>query len=101
MRTPYCHRRFGFGLVLASFALGSAALAQGPGGPLPGSGPPPPPPPGGPRELTAVNIPLEALQAPLKLTAAQKEKIAQIQQQFHEQMRREMPPPPGGPGGER
>jgi Spy/CpxP family protein refolding chaperone len=100
MDTLYRPRKFGYCLALASIALGSVAMAQGPGEPPPGGGPPPPPP-GGPRVLTAANIPPEALQAGLKLTVAQQAQVAQIRQQLHERMRREMPPPGGRPPGAR
>ncbi len=115
------------GLALFT-ALGSAicalpAHAQGPeDGPPPGQGPQggPPPPGGGPGgpggnfgpggpggpgmrgmnrpPMTALHIPVAVLDAELKLTSAQKEKIAQAQKQFMQQAR---PTPPGqdGPQG--
>ncbi|HZO87339.1 MAG TPA: hypothetical protein VFB38_03305 [Chthonomonadaceae bacterium] len=90
-------------IALALIAVATLALAQPPGGP-PG-GPPPGPGPGfrfggpGGRGLSPVHAPLSALEAGLKLTATQKDKIAQIQAQFQKLRRDLMPPPPdqGGP----
>src|SRR5579871_6491483 len=92
----------------AVLALGGmAALAQPPGG-RPGGGPGfgPPGGPGGPggpgmRELTAVNVPIGALEGGLKLTATQKDKISKIQTQFQKDRQAAMPRfgGPGGPGG--
>lgn len=88
--------------VLALAAVGSLAHAQD-GGPPPGGrggfqrgGP------GnrmGPREMTVVSAPIGALDASLKLTADQKDKIMALQQQFQQQRREMTPPPPDGQGG--
>jgi Spy/CpxP family protein refolding chaperone len=83
--------------LLLGATLGSTAGAQPPDG-----GPPPPgpgrgpgrPPFGGPRQVTAADAPITILESGLKLTADQKEKIAQIQQDVRKK-RRDLMPRPG------
>jgi Spy/CpxP family protein refolding chaperone len=96
-----------FALVLGSIGFAVAACAQnpppprGPGGPG-GPGGRPGGPFGGPMGFrpSALDAPIPALTAGLKLTEDQKTKIAAIQDKFHSD-RRDMfsgfGPPPGGP----
>lgn len=106
-RSAGYRQRLVVALVAAGTLFSAIVLAQPP---PPGGGPPPPggpgmghPPFGGPPHTSAVNIPLSILESGLKLTDDQKTKIGQLQQQFHQQVREQMPrpggPPDGQPGG--
>lgn len=109
-RFPMFRRIFTTLTLLAGTSLVSLAFAQGPDGP---------PPPGGPGGRggqgsfggpggfgrgqfggtpSAANTPVSVLESGLKLTADQKTKIQQLQQQMQQQMRELFPRPgAGGP----
>lgn len=101
--------------VFAGSLCGSLAFAQPPGGPPDGQGGPGQGGPGGPggpgqgrpmfggpRQMTAVDVPISALAAGLKLTDDQTTKIKDIQAKWKKQRATLMPRggPGGGPGGQ-
>ena len=115
MQSPIKNRSYALAmlLMLGGILISSVVLAQGPppgggpgdfgGGPPPGGfgGPGGPPPMGGRRQPSVVRLPVEFLETGLKLSAAQKTKIAQIQQTLRRnrpggQGRPGEPPPQGG-----
>lgn len=92
----------------ACLLAASVAFGQIPPGPPPPGGPGGRPGPGGPgigpgrgfypMPMTLINAPLNALDAALKLSDDQREKIAKIRQEIRQQRRSRMPQPGGQPG---
>lgn len=100
MKTRFSLGKSYIALTALLIVSGGIANAQPPQGPPPEGGPGGPGGPrgrmGGPRGrgMTILEAPADILQVALKLSDAQKSKIAEIQRNFHEQRRNLMPPPP-------